>query len=112
RPGISMDEPTGESEGTVGEQLAHPGPDPEEEFARQELSELVERNLTELSDDMQAAVRLRDLEGFSTREAAEALEVPENTLKSRLHRARHQLAQRIRTASRRFQSSNVEGSLA
>jgi len=45
---------------------------------------------------MRAAVVLRDLEGLSTQEAAESLGVVENTLKSRLHRARLQLAERIR----------------
>ena len=44
---------------------------------------------------MRTAVRLRDIEGLSTQEAAEALGVPENTLKSRLHRARLQLAEQI-----------------
>jgi RNA polymerase sigma-70 factor, ECF subfamily len=95
RPSMSIDEPMGEAELTISEHLADPRPDPERLLAQHELGEIVEESLKELSADMEAAVRLRDLEGFSTREAAEALELPENTLKSRLHRARHQLAERL-----------------
>ncbi len=112
RPAVSIDQPTGETELTLGDQLADPSPDPEQLFARQELEEFLEKNLAELSTDMQAVVRLRDLEGLSTREAAEALEVPENTLKSRLHRARHQLAERLEDGSVGLGKSGLEGSAA
>jgi len=109
RPAISMDEPLGETELTLAEQLADPAPGPEELLARQELNDLLQQNLTALSPDMQAVVRLRDLEGFSTREAARALEVPENTLKSRLHRARNHLAQRLNSGPVGFEKSRFQG---
>src|SRR2546430_2385123 len=109
RPAISMDEPLGETEMTLAEQLADPAPGPEELLARQELNDLLQQNLTALSPHMQAVVRLRDLEGFSTREAARALEVPENTLKSRLHRARNHLAQRLNSGPVGFEKSRFQG---
>ena len=84
---------------TLAEQLADPAPDPERLYAREELRQLLDRNLTELSPEMRTAVRLREIEGLSTQEAAEALGVPENTLKSRLHRARLQLAEQIQTGA-------------
>src|SRR5438105_7124715 len=59
RPAISMDEPLGETEMTLAEQLADPAPGPEELLARQELNDLLQQNLTALSPDMQAVVRLR-----------------------------------------------------
>jgi len=96
---VSADEPLGEAESTLAEQLADPAPDPERLYAREELRQLLDRNLTELSPEMRTAVRLRDIEGLSTQEAAEALGVPENTLKSRLHRARLQLAEQIQTGA-------------
>jgi DNA-directed RNA polymerase specialized sigma24 family protein len=37
----------------------------------------------------------REVQGYSTGEAAKKLGVTENTLKARLSRARHQLAQRL-----------------
>ena len=94
---VSADQPLGEAEITLAEQLADPAPDPERLYAREELRRLLDRNLTELSPDMRTAVLLRDIEGLSTQEAAEALGVPENTLKSRLHRARLQLAEQIQS---------------
>ncbi len=94
---VSADQPLGEAEVTLAEQLADPAPDPERLYARQELRRLLDRNLTELSPEMRTAVLLRDIEGLSTQEAAEALGVPENTLKSRLHRARLQLAEQIQS---------------
>jgi len=94
---VSADQPLGEAELTLAEQLADPAPDPERLYARQELRRLLDRNLTELSPEMRTAVLLRDIEGLSTQEAAEALGVPENTLKSRLHRARLQLAEQIQS---------------
>jgi RNA polymerase sigma-70 factor (ECF subfamily) len=96
---VSADEPLGEAESTLAEQLADPAPDPERLYARQELRRLLDRNLTELSPEMRTAVLLRDIEGLSTQEAAEALGVPENTLKSRLHRARLQLAEQIQSGA-------------
>ena len=94
---VSADQPLGEAEVTLAEQLADPAPDPERLYARKELRRLLDRNLTELPPDMRTAVLLRDIEGLSTQEAAEALGVPENTLKSRLHRARLQLAEQIQS---------------
>jgi len=96
---VSADQPLGEAEVTLAEQLADPAPDPERLYARQELRRLLDRNLTELPPDMRTAVLLRDIEGLSTQEAAEALGVPENTLKSRLHRARLQLAEQIQSGA-------------
>ena len=96
---VSADQPLGEAEVTLAEQLADPAPDPERLYARKELRRLLDRNLTELPPDMRTAVLLRDIEGLSTQEAAEALGVPENTLKSRLHRARLQLAEQIQSGA-------------
>ena len=45
---------------------------------------------------------LREVEGYSTGEAAKKLGVTENTLKARLWRARHQLAERLGRRLRRM----------
>src|SRR5207248_1908437 len=112
RPAISIDEPWGENEITFGEQLADPRLNPEEVVARQELNNILHHNLATLSGDMQAVLRLRDIEGFSTREAARTLEVPENTLKSRLHRARQHLAERLNAGPVSFGKSRFQGGVA
>lgn len=96
RPAVSMDEPLGETGLTLADQFSDSSPGPDELYARAELHERLEEKLAELPPDMRTAVLLRDIEGLSTQEAAEAVGVPENTLKSRLHRARLELAERIR----------------
>lgn len=51
--------------------------------------------LSLLEPDQRAALVLRDIDGLSTTEAAEALEISEQALKSRLHRARVLLRQHL-----------------
>src|SRR5437764_507512 len=56
-----------------------------------EFEQALERALDELPREGRNAVVLRDIEGLSTREAAEIVVVREAAFKSRLHRARMQL---------------------
>ena len=51
--------------------------------------------MAEMSRELALPVLLRDLQGFSYDEAATALGIPMGTLKSRLVRARRELAQRV-----------------
>jgi RNA polymerase sigma-70 factor (ECF subfamily) len=57
----------------------------------QEFEAVLEAALTQLPLELRAAVVLRDLEGFSTADAAIAAGVGEAAFKSRLHRGRMQL---------------------
>ena len=60
-----------------------------------ELRDSLETALAALPPALRAAFLLRDIEGLSTAEAAEALGVSETNLKVRLHRARLQLRERL-----------------
>ena len=62
--------------------------DPEEAAVNSELRSTLEGGLEVLSPDLRAAVVLRDIQGLSTEESAEALNISIASLKSRLHRAR------------------------
>ena len=62
--------------------------DPEEAAVNSELRSTLENGLDQLSPDLRAAVVLRDIQGLSTEESAEALDISIASLKSRLHRAR------------------------
>jgi len=53
---------------------------------------LVHRAIQELDEDQRSLVVLRDVEGLSYEEIMEITELPEGTVKSRLHRAREKLA--------------------
>jgi RNA polymerase sigma-70 factor, ECF subfamily len=64
---------------------------PEAQVLDREFERTLERALDQLPADWRAAVVLRDIEGLSTRQAAQIVGVREAAFKSRLHRGRMQL---------------------
>lgn len=64
---------------------------PEKELLKDEARDHIETAIHLLSDANRAAFLLRDVEGLSTRETAEALNISESAAKVRLMRARMQL---------------------
>ena len=86
--------------------LRSSAPDPEQDAARHELLRLVEEAVDQLPDSFREVFVLREVEQLSQAETAECLGVKEETVKTRLHRARariesHLLArtgQALRTA--------------
>ena len=69
---------------------------PEESLVAKETKELVWEGLNLLTADMRMVIILRDLQGKSYEEVAEILDLPLGTVKSRVNRARLQLAQVLR----------------
>jgi RNA polymerase sigma-70 factor (ECF subfamily) len=65
-------------------------------LAGREASELLQSALQKLSPELRETVILRDLEEMEYREIAQALNVPEGTVKSRLNRGRAELAKILR----------------
>ena len=78
---------------------------------REELR-AVYRALEEMPEDLAEVVLLRDLQGWSLEETAIYLEVPLGTVKSRLHRARLELAQRVTARFRSRWEPKAEPSAA
>jgi RNA polymerase sigma-70 factor, ECF subfamily len=64
---------------------------PDQEMLGTELERIVEACLRELEPEFREVLILRDVEGLSYEEVALLLELPQGTLKSRLHRARAEL---------------------
>ena len=69
---------------------------PDEELLRLQLRQAVGAALAELPEIYRVPVVLRDIEGLSTEEASTRLKVKDQTLKSRLHRGRLMLRDRLR----------------
>ena len=51
--------------------------------------------MDELPEKLRQTLVLAGIEGYSTREVAALLDVPEGTVKSRLHLARKQMAEKL-----------------
>lgn len=97
RPTVSLDQDDAEPRDlTLAGRLPDPSPDPEEACAREERHEIFEDSLKTLPPPLRSALWLRDVQGLSTAEAAQALGLSEGTLKSQLHRARGRLSELIR----------------
>jgi RNA polymerase sigma-70 factor (ECF subfamily) len=63
-------------------------PGPESETGREQVRRLLERAVDELAEPFRMVFILRDVQGLSTEETAEALSIRPETVKTRLHRAR------------------------
>ena len=68
---------------------------PEKELMSVETRQAIDRAIQTLSDANRAAFLLRDVEGLSTQDAAEVLNISESALKVRLMRARMALRESL-----------------
>jgi RNA polymerase sigma-70 factor (ECF subfamily) len=71
--------------------LADPGPSPEEQAERSAVVDAIQASLEALPEHYRLVAQLVDVEGLSYEEAADVLDVPTGTIKSRLARARDAL---------------------
>ena len=69
---------------------------PDEELLRAQLRHAVTEAIADLPEIYRAPVVLRDIQGLSTEEASSRLHLKDQTLKSRLHRGRLMLRERLR----------------
>ncbi len=74
--------------------------DPEEVAARAETRRLLERAIDELSPNFRSVFVLRAVEQLSVHETADTLGIPEDTVKTRFHRARALLRRSLGEAVR------------
>lgn len=69
---------------------------PETLLAQKQLQKMVQQAIDDLEPDHKEIVILRDIEGFSYEEIAQLLNLPEGTTKSRLHRARMVVKEKLK----------------
>ncbi len=69
---------------------------PETLLAGKQIQKIVQDAINELDPDHKEIVILRDIEGFSYDEIAQILNLPEGTTKSRLHRARMVVKEKLK----------------
>ena len=78
--------------------LKSPGPDPERQAFAGELRALIESAIEALPEHYRTVFVMREVEGMSTAESAECLDITEETAKTRLHRARMLLRDTLTSA--------------
>ena len=92
---------------------------PEDELMSTEGQAHLNRSIEQLPETLKVVFLLRDIEGLSTRETADVLELTESAVKTRLSRARFQLrellsdyySERVPSLSERLPSTTQEGAL-
>lgn len=89
-------------------QLPAGGEDPQAAAQRRQQLRAVYQALEEMPEDAAEVVLMRDLQGWSLAETAAYLDLPVGTVKSRLHRARLDLADRV---TARLGASGAKGAL-
>lgn len=94
-----FDEPEGDDNNM--DRFASSMPNPEQAAASSETARLLESLIERLPDGSRAVLMLRDVEGMSTAETADALEISEENVKVRLHRARALLRSELATYATR-----------
>ena len=95
---VSLDEllPGADSNGiAVSDRVPDSRELPEQRLLRAELNAELETAMQDLPANYRSVVLLRDVEGLSTTEAAEVLELSEDVVKQRLHRGRLALRKRL-----------------
>jgi RNA polymerase sigma-70 factor (ECF subfamily) len=77
------------------ERMEEPRPTPEDATYRKELASLLEQHIDELPESLRVVFVMRDVEELDTAETAASLEISEEAVRVRLHRARHLLQERL-----------------
>jgi RNA polymerase sigma-70 factor (ECF subfamily) len=92
----SLDAPIDTPRGEMVREFPDAAANPEAVFEREHIDGAIQEALGALSAELRMVVILSDIEGFAYEEIAAILRVPLGTVKSRLHRARQVLQQRLR----------------
>lgn len=92
---VSLDEDIETEEDTMPREVADWSPNPEQLYKQGELKDILRKTIQGLPASFRTVFVLRDVEGLSTEETAEALGLSIPAVKSRLLRARLQLRERL-----------------
>ncbi|HET7872059.1 MAG TPA: sigma-70 family RNA polymerase sigma factor [Terriglobales bacterium] len=92
---VSLDEDVKTDEDSMPREVADWSPNPEQLYTQSELHDILTKTIQGLPSSFRTVFVLRDVEGLSTEETAEALDLSIPAVKSRLLRARLQLRERL-----------------
>jgi RNA polymerase sigma-70 factor (ECF subfamily) len=92
---VSLDRPLDVEEGNIQRDVTDWSTDPRADVMSEELSSVLTQHINELSPDNRIVFVLRDIHGLSTDDTASVLGLSVPAVKSRLHRARLYLRERL-----------------
>jgi RNA polymerase sigma-70 factor (ECF subfamily) len=95
---LSLEEPNGAGEETLGSNVTAREDNPEERFARREMRKLVADAITQLAPEMRQVCLLRDVLQYSTQEVAERVGISAMAVRLRLFRAHRRLREKLSMA--------------
>ena len=93
---VALDQELDTGEGTFVKELPADVENPEEHYGREEIREALASAIDGLAESYKTVFVLRDVDGLSTEETAQALELSVPAVKSRLLRARLQMRDKLK----------------
>jgi RNA polymerase sigma-70 factor (ECF subfamily) len=87
----SIDDPIETEEGEVARPVPDCSDPPDVRYEKKAVQEWIRKGLLKMREDQRELIVLRDLQGLSYEEMGTLLNLPEGTVKSKLHRARMDL---------------------
>src|SRR6201984_2555589 len=103
---VSLDEEVKTEDDSLPREVADWSPNPEQMYNQAELRDILTRTIQGLPAGFRTVFVLRDVEGLSTEETADALDLSIPAVKSRLLRARLQLRERLNKYFQRRERAN------
>jgi RNA polymerase sigma-70 factor, ECF subfamily len=94
---MSLEAELSESEGFEHFAMLRDGDTPERLALTDEIGEAINRAVEDLPEELRTAILLREIEGMSYEEIAQAMDCPVGTVRSRIFRAREAIDKRIQS---------------
>jgi len=88
---VSIDESKEADGRSVAIEIKDQAANPEQRCSQDEVQRILAANINDLEPTFRAVLQLRDIEGLSTKETAQALDLTSSAVKTRLQRARMKL---------------------
>jgi len=95
---VSLEQPIGSAEETVGSGISARDENPEERLARKEMRALLAEAVTQLPADLRQVCLLQDVLHYSTQEVADRLGISTVAVRLRLFRARRRVREHVNHA--------------
>lgn len=92
---VSIDESREDDDTSVPIEIKDQAANPEQRYSQDEIQRILATTVDELEPTYRAVVQLRELEGLSTQQTAQALDLTSSAVKTRLRRARMKMRETL-----------------